>query len=52
MATIIITGGQEPDEETIQKAEKEGISILMWPKSSYSLAGRIFSAGVGDLATE
>lgn len=52
MATIIITGGQEPDEETIQKAEKEGISILMWPKSSYSLAGRIFSAGVGNLATE
>jgi predicted transcriptional regulator len=52
MAAIIITGGQKPDEETIQKAEQEGISILLWPRSSYSLAGRFFSAGVGNLATE
>ena len=52
MAAIIITGGQKPDEETIQKAEQEGIPILLWPKSSYSLAGLIFSAGIGNLATE
>jgi predicted transcriptional regulator len=52
MAAIIITGDQEPDEETIQKAEQEGIPILLWPESSYRLAGRIFSAGVGNLATD
>ena len=52
MAVIIITGGQQPDEETIQKAEQEGIPILLWSKSSYSLAGRIFGAGVGNLATD
>ncbi|MEJ2727580.1 MAG: DRTGG domain-containing protein [Deltaproteobacteria bacterium] len=52
MAAIIITGGQQPDEETIQKAEQEGIPILLWPESSYSLAGRIFSAGIGDPATD
>ena len=52
MAAIIITGGQKPDEETIQKADQEGIPILLWPKSSYRLAGRIFSAGVGNLTTE
>jgi predicted transcriptional regulator len=52
MAAIIITGDQEPDEETIQKAEQEGIPILLWPESSYVLAGRIFSAGVGNLSTE
>ena len=52
MAAIIITGGQEPDEETIDKAEKEGIPILLWPNSSYRLAGRIFSAGIGNLATD
>jgi predicted transcriptional regulator len=28
MSAIIITGGQEPDEETIQKADQEGIPIL------------------------
>lgn len=52
MAAIIITGGQTPDEETIQKADQEGIPILLWPNSSYRLAGRIFGAGVGNLVTE
>jgi ribosomal protein L32E len=52
MAAIIITGGQKPHEETIQKADQEGIPILLWADSSFSLAGRIFSAGVGNLATE
>jgi predicted transcriptional regulator len=52
MAAIIITGGQKPDEETIQKADKEGIPVLLWPNSSFSLAGRIFNAGVGNLATD
>ena len=52
MAAIIITGGQKPDDETIQKADQEGIPILLWPNSSYQLAGRIFSAGVGNLTAE
>ena len=50
MAAIIIAGGQTPDEETIKKADKEGIPILLWPESSFSLAGRLFSAGVGKSA--
>ena len=52
MAAIIITGGQTPDDETIKKADQEGIPILLWPNSSYSLAGRLFSAGIGNLVTE
>ena len=52
MAAIIITGDQKPDEETIQKADQESIPILLWPNSSFSLAGRIFGAGVGNSATE
>ena len=52
MAAIIITGGQKPDEETIQKADQEGIPILLWPNSSYHLAGRIFGAGVGNQTSE
>ena len=52
MAAIIITGGQEPDEETIAKANQEGIPILLWPNSSFRLAGHIFSAGVGNPAAE
>ena len=45
MAAIILTGGQEPDHETIEKANKEGIPILMWSKSAFDLAGQICSAG-------
>jgi predicted transcriptional regulator len=52
MAAIIITGGQIPDDETIKKADQEGIPILLWPNSSFSLAGRLFSAGIGKPATE
>jgi predicted transcriptional regulator len=48
MAAIVITGGQTPDDETVQKADQEGIPILQWPDSSFRLAGRLFSAGVGS----
>ena len=46
MAAVILTGGQEPDQETIEKANEEGIPILMWPKSAFDLAGQVHSAGV------
>ena len=48
MAAIVISGGQKPDEETVQKANQESRPVLLWPHSSFSLAGRIFSAGVGN----
>ena len=52
MAAIIVTGGQKPDAETIQKADQEGIPVLQGPDSSFRLAGRLFSAGVGNPASE
>jgi predicted transcriptional regulator len=48
MAAIIITGGQTPDEETLQKANQEKIPVLLWPNSAFELAGRLFALGVGD----
>ena len=52
MAAIIVTGGQLPDDETLQKANQEGIPILLWPDSAYQLAGRLYSSGVGSTAVE
>ena len=52
MAAIIITGGQTPDDETLEKANKESIPILLWPDSAYQLAGRLYSSGVGALNKE
>ena len=48
MAAIIITGGQSPDDETLQKANLENIPILLWPDSAYQLAGRLYAMGVGN----
>jgi predicted transcriptional regulator len=52
IAAIIITASQTPDDDTIKKADQEGIPILLWPDSSFRLAGRLFRAGVGNPATE
>ena len=46
MAAIVLTGGQEPDQETIEKAEEEGIPILIWQDSAFELAGQVYAAGV------
>ena len=47
MAAIIVTGGLTPDDETLEKANQEGIPILLWSDSAYQLAGRMFSMGIG-----
>ncbi len=44
MAAIIITNGHLPDDETKQKADQEGIPVLLWPNSTFDLAGRIYVA--------
>lgn len=47
MAAIVIAGGFAPDEETIARADQEGIPILTWPGSSYDLAGKLYAMGIG-----
>jgi ferredoxin len=47
IAAIMVTGGQTPDDETLQKANEEKIPILLWPDSAYQLAGRLYAMGVG-----
>ncbi len=46
MVAVVLTGGQEPDPETIEKANEEGVPILMWPNSAFDLAGQVCGAGV------
>jgi hypothetical protein len=45
MAAIVLTGGHEPDPETIQKADEENVPILLWPESAFEFAGRVCGAG-------
>jgi predicted transcriptional regulator len=46
MAAIVLSGGQEPDQETVDKANEEGIPILLWADTAFDLAGQVFQAGV------
>ncbi len=48
MAAIVLSGGQEPDQETVAKANEEEIPILMWPDTAFDLAGQVYQAGVGN----
>jgi predicted transcriptional regulator len=52
MAAIVLTGGQSPDQETIQQADKEGIPVLMWPDSAFHLAGKAHAAGLVNQSGE
>ena len=40
---------EELAQETIDKANEEGIPILMWPESAFNLAGQVCSAGVVEV---
>jgi len=43
MAAIVITGGYSPDKETQEKADMEGIPLLLWDGSAFDLSGQIYS---------
>jgi Na+-translocating ferredoxin:NAD+ oxidoreductase RNF subunit RnfB len=47
MAAVILVGGYQPEAETREKADKEGIPILLWHSAAFELAGRLYEAGVG-----
>jgi predicted transcriptional regulator len=49
LAGIILTGGREPDAETVQKAEEEGIPILVSPLFTFELAGRLYQIGISGM---
>ena len=50
MAAIILTGGQTPDQETLDRANEEKVPLLMAPHPAYDLAGQAFAAGVVNTA--
>ncbi|MDM8537871.1 hypothetical protein QUF70_14025 [Desulfobacterales bacterium HSG17] len=46
MAGIVLTSGQAPDQETVEKADAEGIPLLMYNGSAFALAGELYKAGI------
>ena len=46
VAGIVIAEDVAIDEETIERAEEEGINLLRSSQSSYELSGRLYQLGV------
>ena len=43
---IILINGREPETETVQKAEAEGLPILVSEMHAFELVGRLFELGI------
>ncbi len=46
LAGIALVNGRRPDEETIQKAEAEGIPVLVSRLRAFELVGQLYRLGV------
>ena len=46
LSGIVLTGGRQPEAETVQKAEQEGIPILSSPLFTFELIGRLYQMGI------
>jgi predicted transcriptional regulator len=46
LSAIVIANGFEPEDDTVMRAEDEGIPLLRSPQTAYELAGRLYELGV------
>jgi hypothetical protein len=46
LSAIIISEGAAPDENTIRKANEEGITLLASPASTFVIVGQLISLGI------
>lgn len=46
LAGIILVQGRQPDQDTIAKAEKEEIPVMVSDLPAFELVGRLYKAGI------
>ena len=46
LSGIVLVDGREPEEDTVQKAEAEGIPIMISRMPAFELIGRLFELGL------
>lgn len=46
LAGVIVANGKKPSEDTLAKAEEEGVNVLLSAGSSFDLAGQLYKMGV------
>jgi hypothetical protein len=50
LSAIVITEGKRPSEETIEKADGEGVVLLLTEKTTFEVASELATLGVGSKA--
>ncbi len=48
LPAIILVNGRTPAEETLAKAEQEGVSILSSKMAAFETAGKLYALGIGQ----
>jgi predicted transcriptional regulator len=48
LSAVIITEGAQPDQDTLAKANEEGVTLLSTDKSTFYVAGRLWELGIHD----
>jgi serine kinase of HPr protein (carbohydrate metabolism regulator) len=46
LAGVILTEGNRPDQETLSRAENEGVTLLLTPRTTYSVVGDLHALGI------
>jgi hypothetical protein len=46
LAAVVLVNSREPEAETVEKAEQEGLPILVSSMSTFELVGRLYDLGV------
>jgi hypothetical protein len=46
LAGIVIVGGRQPDPDTLEKAEDQGVPIMVTSLPAYVVAGRLYEMGI------
>ncbi len=46
LAAVIMTEGNRPDQETLNRAESEGVVLLLTPRTTYSVVGDLHDLGI------
>jgi hypothetical protein len=46
LAGIILVNNREPEKETVEKAEKEGIPIMITGLPTFEVVGKLYNLGI------
>ncbi len=49
LAAIVLVSGRQPEPETIQKAQTEGVPILVSKLSAFEVVGRLHGMGISGV---